>query len=76
MTADIIRSSCRRPLHTWAGREIWEILQERNRVVILAPAARHQQQREAIKRRDHGEATLAEIGRSYNVSGLTIARLI
>jgi DNA invertase Pin-like site-specific DNA recombinase len=24
--------------------------------------------REAIKRRDHGEETLAEIGRSYNVS--------
>jgi hypothetical protein len=31
--------------------------------------------REAIKRRDHGEETLAEIGRSYNVSGWTIARL-
>jgi hypothetical protein len=30
---------------------------------------------EAIKRRDHGEETLAEIGRSYNVSGWTIARL-
>jgi hypothetical protein len=27
------------------------------------------------KRRDSGEATLAEIGRSYNVSGWTIARL-
>ena len=33
------------------------------------------QQREAIKRRDKGEETLAEIGRSYNVSGWTIARL-
>jgi hypothetical protein len=32
-------------------------------------------QREAIKRRDHGEETLAEIGRSYNVSGWTISRL-
>jgi hypothetical protein len=29
----------------------------------------------AIKRRDHGEETLAEIGRSYNVSRWTIARL-
>jgi hypothetical protein len=28
-----------------------------------------------IRRRDHGEETLAEIGRSYNVSGWTIARL-
>jgi hypothetical protein len=28
------------------------------------------QKREAIKRRDHSEETLAEIGRSYNVSGL------
>jgi DNA invertase Pin-like site-specific DNA recombinase len=32
-------------------------------------------QKEAIKRRDHGNETLAEIGRSYNVSGWTIARL-
>jgi hypothetical protein len=31
--------------------------------------------REAIKRRDHGEETLPEIGRSYNVSGWTISRL-
>ena len=33
------------------------------------------QKKEAIKRRDHGEETLAEIGRSYNVSGWTIARI-
>ena len=33
------------------------------------------QRREAIKRRDHGDETLAEIGRSYNVSGWTNARL-
>ena len=33
------------------------------------------QKREAFKRRDLGEETLAEIGRSYNVSGWTIARL-
>lgn len=33
------------------------------------------QQREAIKRRDGGTETLAEIGRSFNVSGWTIARL-
>jgi hypothetical protein len=31
--------------------------------------------REALRRRDYGEETLAEIGRSYNVSGWTIARL-
>jgi hypothetical protein len=35
----------------------------------------HHQQLEAIKRRDHGEETLAEIGRSYNVSGWTVSRL-
>jgi hypothetical protein len=29
----------------------------------------------SFRRRDHGEETLAEIGRSYNVSGWTIARL-
>jgi DNA invertase Pin-like site-specific DNA recombinase len=34
----------------------------------------HQQQ-EAIKRRDQGEETLADIARSYNVSAATISRL-
>jgi DNA invertase Pin-like site-specific DNA recombinase len=34
------------------------------------------QRKEAIRRREKGEETLAEIGRSYNVSGWTIARLI
>jgi hypothetical protein len=33
------------------------------------------QKREAIRRRDRGEESLAEIGRSYNVSGWTISRL-
>ncbi len=33
------------------------------------------QQREAIKRRSRGEESLADIGRSYNVSGATISRL-
>jgi len=39
------------------------------------PTLADYQKREAIRRRDHGEETLAEIGRSYNVSGWTIARL-
>jgi hypothetical protein len=39
------------------------------------PKLTKHQKKEAIKRRDHGEETLAEIGRSYNVSGWTIARL-
>jgi len=34
----------------------------------------HQRQ-EAIKRREVGEETLTEIGRSYNVSAQTIGRL-
>ena len=33
------------------------------------------QRREAIERRDRGEETLAEIGRSYSVSGATISRI-
>jgi hypothetical protein len=33
------------------------------------------QKREAIRRRDKGEESLAVIGRSYNVSGWTISRL-
>jgi DNA invertase Pin-like site-specific DNA recombinase len=39
------------------------------------PKLTDHQKREAIKRRDRGEESLAEIGRSYNVSGWTIARL-
>ena len=33
------------------------------------------QQKEAVKRRDQGEETLTDIGRSYNVSAATISRL-
>jgi hypothetical protein len=33
------------------------------------------QKREAIRRRDKGEDSLADIGRSYNVPGWTITRL-
>jgi DNA invertase Pin-like site-specific DNA recombinase len=33
------------------------------------------QQREAIRRRDRGRESLADIGRSYNVSAATISRL-
>lgn len=33
------------------------------------------QKREAMERRDRGDETLVEIGRSYNVSGWTISRL-
>ena len=33
------------------------------------------QRNEAIERHGHGEETLAEIGRSYNVRGWTISRL-
>jgi hypothetical protein len=33
------------------------------------------QRKEAVRRRDKGEETLADIGRSYNVSAATISRL-
>ena len=33
------------------------------------------QKREAMRRRDKGEESNADIGRSYNVSGWTISRL-
>jgi DNA invertase Pin-like site-specific DNA recombinase len=39
------------------------------------PKLTQHQQREAIKRREHGEESLTEIGRSYNVSAATISRL-
>jgi hypothetical protein len=40
------------------------------------PKMTEHQKREAIRRRDGGEESLAEIGRSYNVSGWTILRLV
>jgi CENP-B N-terminal DNA-binding domain len=39
------------------------------------PKLTEHQKNEAIKLRDRGEDSLADIGRSYNVSGWTIARL-
>jgi DNA invertase Pin-like site-specific DNA recombinase len=39
------------------------------------PTLTDHQKCEAVKRRDHGDEALAEIGRSYNVSGWTISRL-
>jgi len=39
------------------------------------PKLTDHQRKEAIKRRDRGEESLAQIGRSYNVSGWTIGRL-
>jgi hypothetical protein len=34
------------------------------------------QQKEAVKRRDAGDESHADIGRSYNVSAATISRLV
>ncbi len=52
---------------------------KRAKARILKPGRRQKltehQRREAIKRRDEGAETLAEIGRSYNVSVATISRL-
>jgi hypothetical protein len=39
------------------------------------PEVTEQQKREAIKRRNQGEESLADITRSYNVSHSTISRL-
>jgi DNA invertase Pin-like site-specific DNA recombinase len=39
------------------------------------PKLTDHQKAEAIRRRDNGAETLADIGRSYNVSGWTISRL-
>jgi DNA-directed RNA polymerase sigma subunit (sigma70/sigma32) len=66
--ADVSTTTARRRLMlTVLGR-----LAEFKRELIRA---RTGERREAIKRRDHGEETLAEIGRSYNVSGQTIAQM-
>ncbi len=39
------------------------------------PKVTDHQKREAIRRCDHGDETLAEIGRSYSVSRWTVSRL-
>ncbi len=54
------------PVKRW-----WRLLHETE----LIHVARDARTFVAIKRRDHGAETLAEIGRSYNVSGWTISRL-
>jgi len=38
------------------------------------PKLTEHQRREALRRRDHGDETLADIARSYNVSHSTISR--
>lgn len=48
---------------------------ERGQRMGRPPKLTPHQQREAIKRRESGEESLADIGRSYNVSGATISRL-
>jgi hypothetical protein len=43
--------------------------------VVVCKLTPHQR-REATKRRDRGGESLADIGRTYNVSGATISRLV
>jgi DNA invertase Pin-like site-specific DNA recombinase len=64
--ADLIRA------RTAEGRER---AKERGVKMGRPPKLTAHQQREAIKRRARGEESLAEIGRSYNVSPATISRL-
>jgi hypothetical protein len=47
----------------------------KSRKISTKPKLTDHQRREAVARRESGEETLAEIGRSYNVSGWTISRL-
>lgn len=58
--------------HTTEGRER---AKTKGAKMGCKPKPFEHQKREAIKRRDRGDETLAEIGRSYNVSGWTISRL-
>ena len=55
--------------------EIYVSVWSARRVKARRPTLTHHQQNEAIKRPNKGEEALAEIGRSYNVSGWTIGRL-
>ena len=56
-------------------REGWKRAKARSLKPGRRPKLTEHQRREAIKRRDEGVETLAEIGRSYNVSVATISRL-
>jgi DNA invertase Pin-like site-specific DNA recombinase len=58
--------------HTGEGRER---AKARGQHMGRPPKLTPHQRAEAVKRRDKGEDTLAEIGRSYNVSPQTIGRL-
>ena len=55
--------------------EGWKRAKARSLKPGRRPKLTEHQRREAIKRRDEGVETLAEIGRSYNVSVTTISRL-
>ena len=73
--SEVVRQNVDRALIRAPMSKGWE----RTKTRSLKPGPRHKltehQRREAIKRRDEGVETLAEIGRSYNVSGWTISRL-
>jgi DNA invertase Pin-like site-specific DNA recombinase len=74
LQCDAVRGYCAPPFHsrTTEGRE----RAKANGVKMGRPSKlTPHQKKEAIKRRDDAEETLAEIGRSYNVSGWTISRL-
>ena len=65
------------------GRSVWALAQQGRAQAVARgvkmgrpPKLTPHQQKEAIKRRDEGNETLADIGRSYNVSSATISRLV
>jgi DNA invertase Pin-like site-specific DNA recombinase len=57
------------------ARSTRDLLNTRGEKMGRPPKLTPHQQKEAIKRRDRGEESFTEIGRSYNVSAATISRL-
>jgi DNA invertase Pin-like site-specific DNA recombinase len=68
---DLIRAHRRRPSAGCGARAV-----ARGQKMGRPPKLTPHQKREAIKRRDTGNETVADIGRSYNVSPATISRLM
>ncbi len=58
--------------HTGEGKER---ARARGMKMGRKPKLTDHQRRQAIRRRDHGDETLEQIGRSYNVSHSMISRL-
>ena len=71
----LTKAGCKRCSAKWRAAQRPTGRVARGQRMGRPPKPTPHQQREATKRRDQGDESLAEIGRSYNVSAATISRL-